>query len=676
MKANFVHGVYTKVIALFLLLFFLAQIVSQNSILGLLFIIITVLLWFLVTHFTQFYIQQHFNNKLIWMFVGLLILISTSVTILVAFFFKVSPVSDPLNALIKANELNQGNFNWHISHVAPTDDYFYSYPNTVPYTIILSKVISFFSFFKLNVLDSFRLFNTILILGSNYFLISTVYVITKKPIATLQASLIVLCVPVLYLYPNLVIYSDTLSVFIFSVIFFIVAMLYCSKNKLVMWILTSLLMLTFALGYAIKSNIIILIPAIVLVILMSLVTKIQNKLRSLAIFLAMFLGLLLTLQVTPSMEKHYGYHIDETKHKALPPTHWINMGLNIAGTNGPGSYDLNDDNADRQAVVNNDTDFISNTVKKRFRSFSVFSLIDLWSQKFKMLMGTPLFGFGKYQSGWIFAPNIYVRHQGAIDYLLNVLSAGIIAAIVLKIYLSLINKERIITENGAYYYFVITSAIGLAMFHTVLWETEPRYFLPMLMPLLLIDSFSSKTTSSLSPLESIFYKKFYKIGTFICLSAVLCLIGISQTSTTRYWGGSVFGNNQYDARIPLKDAIVMRNNETFILPVRINGSYDFRVNIPALSSRGIKVNGVPMIPSGDHYELNSYFEKNTCLKIEISSDGKSNPVFLYHAIEKLNIYSGSTISVESKKYFLPYTLHLQDKQQQSPNIYSTSSKSR
>lgn len=63
MKANFVHGVYTKVIALFLLLFFLAQIVSQNSILGLLFIIITVLLLFLVTHFTQFYIQQHINNK-------------------------------------------------------------------------------------------------------------------------------------------------------------------------------------------------------------------------------------------------------------------------------------------------------------------------------------------------------------------------------------------------------------------------------------------------------------------------------------------------------------------------------------------------------------------------------------------------------------------------------------
>lgn len=667
---KFISRLYTKFVALFLLLFVLAQVTSQSNVLGLVVILIIIVLWLSMSHYIDSWGKKHFKNRIIWFFIGLLLLLNTVVTISIVLFFRSVPVSDPLNALIKATELYQGNFNWHISHVASTDQYFFSYPNTVPYTIILSKVVSAFSFLNIGVLSSFRVFNTILIAASNYILVATIYIITKNTISTLKASFIVLLVPVLYLYPNVVVYSDTVSIFIFSTIFFISAILFCHKSKVVLSISAISLVFVFGIGYAIKSNIIILIPAILIILIISFVTKKEHRWRSLVVLASISVGFILAIYATPAVEQSYGYRSEDTKLRSLPPTHWINMGLNVAGTNGPGSYDLYDDNTDRQAVVNNDSKFIADTIKNRCHSLSIFGLINLWAQKFKILMGAPLFGFGKYQSGWFSVPSLYARHQGAIDYLLNTVSAGIIVAIVFRILILVIIKRKTFFENSPYYFFVITSAIGLSMFHTFVWETEPRYFLPMLLPLLLLDALPN---TIVLPAKYGLHKKMFKLSTCLWLITFLSLIVISQTTLARFYGGANFGNSQYDARIPLRSSIVMKNSETFMLRVPSTGVYDLHINIPVTSSRIVRVNGVRTTAAGDHYELTSYFKRNMRLKVEISGNKNSDPVFLYRSIDDLDIYSGSTISAGNGKYFLPYTLHLQDKQQ-SPNFYKVNVK--
>lgn len=241
--------------------------------------------------------------------ISIALIINYILLLLVSLILHINDVSDPLNLQIKATELSQGNFNWHTDG----QEYFYFYTNVVFFTIFLSKLIQLATLLGMSVTLTIHLFWTLLLFGMSLLSVSIVWNITSNLRKTFLASLLVLVFPVMYLYPNLVVYTDTLTIFLTTLLLFLVSktLTATSKYQIIGWNIS--IILIFAILFLTKANLIIFIPTLLGVVILAAVMHSKYFKKLLFVLFAIVLGTCTAVVSQAPITSHYGFDQQEKK---------------------------------------------------------------------------------------------------------------------------------------------------------------------------------------------------------------------------------------------------------------------------------------------------------------------------------------------------------------------------
>lgn len=272
--------------------------------------------------------------------------------------------------------------------------------------------------------------------GITIFAMLTSWQLNRNRKSLLITALILAVYPVMYLYPNMVTYTDTLTMFLTTVVLYLISVVISTRGYNTWFAVGGLIVLVYAILYAVKPNMIVLLPAVLILLVMAVVMKMKNKVQIIVVSATLVLGIVVsTVTITP-ITQHYGFDQTQAKKTELPVTHWINMGLNPVGLNGAGAYDMNDDNNARQSRIDNNPQLIKQSIKYRLKTLGIGGIWKLALDKVQTLLGTPLFGFGKYMAGYAKAPTFYIKHQSMLNALFSIIATTVILMIIIKLFVT------------------------------------------------------------------------------------------------------------------------------------------------------------------------------------------------------------------------------------------------
>ncbi|MFP7154165.1 glycosyltransferase family protein [Weissella paramesenteroides] len=661
----FLHRSFQAVIAIMLLGFTVALLTSIGFT-GLLSVILcltlTVVLFVTYKHSNQLQekITQFLNNsKLLKIAIVINLAINLMILLYVGTHFQINDVSDPLNVQIKATELLQNNLNWHTN-----EEYFYFYPNTVFFTILLSKVMKAGLFFYLSIQMTITLFKVIILFGISIFSLATIWVLTKKLRHVFAASMLLLTLPVMYLYPNMVTYTDTLTMFLTTIILYFIAEVFTAKSKIGIVVSSLFITLLYSILFLTKANLIILVPAVLAIVIIVLVKRSKLTLRTLLVLVTLIIGLGIASGVQKPFEQHYGFDASAKEQMGLPVTHWINMGLNTDPYNNKGAYSLADDNFARQSKIDKNTAYITDSIKSRIKTLGITGLFTQITDKTKTLLGDPLFGYGKYQSGFSKVPDQFIQNESRYHMLFNLISMFLILLTFTRILFVLFNDtafKKAPENTQLFFYLIGISSVGLFLFHTVVWEVEPRYFLPLLYPLLmssyLLPSVESGINYNVRPSKI-----------FVSLLSLLTVGVVGLTILSNKVFTVTSGNIEYQARISISQPISLSKTMSFKLPVT-SDSDTIKVNLPINSKIRVETSDKqPFINEDGKYVLHGTFKKGQTITVNLSSVDKADKNEMIWLYQQPTLYKklfhGSSIHLNNHDYYLPYEM---DHNYQLPN---------
>lgn len=301
------------------------------------------------------------------------------------------------------------------------------------------------------------------------------------------------------------------------------------------------------------------------------------------------------------------------------------MGLNPVGSNGAGAYDLNDDNNARQSIIDNNPQLIKQSIKYRLKTLGIGGIWKLALDKAQMLLGTPLFGFGKYMTGYAKAPTFYIKHQSMLNALFSIMATTVILIIVAKLFVANIkltdDSNAINQTKVAFMYLVGIASIGLAIFHTVLWEVEPRYFLPLLYPMILLVAITFDDENK--PLHM---AKQYDRKISITIPVVTTIILILTLEANRNYPSVAFGNMEYPARVNILQTVNLRSTFSF----KLNAPQDIdvlKVNIQPQDGLQVTLkDGTPLLPQNNQYVIEKHFTGDRPIEVKLQNTGKGQKV--------------------------------------------------
>lgn len=652
----FLKRSFQYVFSALLVVMMVSQLVSQKTtniiIIG--FIMVTVWLYWSKLKLPTSFQSSGLKKILVCIFT----IINIGLLLYVALQFQINDVSDPLNVQIKATELLNGNYNWH-TNTNGNEEYFYVYPNVVIFTILLSKVMGIGVAIGLPIQITLRLFIFLLLSGVTLFSLLTTWTLTKKVSNLLWTSLVLMVYPVLYLYPNMVTYTDTATMFLTTLVIYLVAQALTIKNKISLSLIYVAITIVFATLYAIKPNMIILLPAVIGVLVLCIVLRKPKIVQIAVVSLALFSGLILVSLTTNKITAHYGFDSKVSKTTSLPVTHWINMGLNPMGSNGSGSYDMNDDNNARQSATDNNKDLINQSLKYRVKELGVSGIFKISLDKAQMLLGTPLFGYGKYMSGFDKAPKYYLKHQSMFNNLFSIIATTVLLCCAGGLLIRTWQIDAITEDTReVFLYFVGIASIGLALFHTVVWEVEPRYFLPMLYPLLLLNTINEKPLTIKQQISlNVPRGLMVAVPT---LAFILLTLGLQSSRTSP---SVAYGNMEYPVRLNFIKPVSLSNTMSFTLQVP-QPIDTLKINIqPQPGLEVTLADGTQLMPQNNQYVIVKHFDNLKDVKVIIKNQNdKSVNIFLYERTDLFKpLFHGSSISFHGLEYYLPYEMDIFDK---------------
>lgn len=312
-------------------------------------------------------VKKELMKVLTCVFVGINIFVLTWLT----FNFQVNDTGDSLNVQIKASQLINGNFNWH-TVMNGGEEYFYDYPNVVIYTIFLSKIMAVGVHLGLSLQITLRIFTLLLVIGTVVTSLLTVWQVNKSVRSIFIASFILLVTPILYFYPNFIIYTDTLTMFLTSLIIYLIVLAISLRSKWMYSLIIIAIIPLFALLYATKANLIILLISVLAVMIMFFGNALLWK-KMIPVFIMLVIGIITATVTVPKIQQHYGFDNVAKEEIALPVTHWINMGLNPNPTNisRAGTYNDDDENTSRKAVKEKNKNQINESIKYRIDNLGI-----------------------------------------------------------------------------------------------------------------------------------------------------------------------------------------------------------------------------------------------------------------------------------------------------------------
>lgn len=378
---------------------------------------------------------------------------------------------DPYRVLSQADQLAAGHMTWDIT-------YFWRYANNVPLAYLLSLWLRLTQLVGLSTNLSVHLLS-ILVLDSFIALaLHTIWQLSQRASLLVVAFGFFALSPFAYTYYLQVFYSDLPTMLVLLII--IRSLLnWSQKTSRQRWFAGSGLVIAVMLGAMLKPNLVVLLPALLIVGLILARQHLWRQAKLTLPILLIVLGFGLSLPATKVIDVAANYQPRTAF--SFPATNWILMGYNQHSNGGYSGKDVG--RAIKQPSQAARQRYNLKTIPKRIKTLGVVGVIRLWVVKLGIVFNVQ--GIQRwYNGGFRAAPSWYSNHAGFYQGLTVI---GYVAATLLMwgaLMLKLLRWRPDLTDpHQILALLAVTTALGYLAFHTLLWEVEPRYgqaILPLL----------------------------------------------------------------------------------------------------------------------------------------------------------------------------------------------------
>ncbi|OIK96712.1 hypothetical protein AO464_08930 [Oenococcus oeni] len=378
---------------------------------------------------------------------------------------------DPYRVLSQADRLAAGHMTWDIT-------YFWRYANNVPLAYLLSLWLRLTQLVGLSTNLSVHLLS-ILVLDSFIALaLHTIWQLSQRASLLVVAFGFFALSPFAYTYYLQVFYSDLPTMLVLLII--IRSLLnWSQKTSRQRWFAGSGLVVAVMLGAMLKPNLVVLLPALLIVGLILARQHLWRQAKLTLPILLIVLGFGLSLPATKVIDVAANYQPRTAF--SFPATNWILMGYNQHSNGGYSGKDVG--RAIKQPSQAARQRYNLKTIPKRIKTLGVVGVIRLWVVKLGIVLNVQ--GIQRwYNGGFRAAPSWYSNHAGFYQGLTVI---GYVAATLLMwgaLMLKLLRWRPDLTDpHQILALLAVTTALGYLAFHTLLWEVEPRYgqaILPLL----------------------------------------------------------------------------------------------------------------------------------------------------------------------------------------------------
>ena len=378
---------------------------------------------------------------------------------------------DPYRVLSQADQLAAGHMTWDIT-------YFWRYANNVPLAYLLSLWLRLTQLVGLSTNLSVHLLS-ILVLDSFIALaLHTIWQLSQRASLLVVAFGFFALTPFAYTYYLQVFYSDLPTMLVLLIIMRSL-LNWSQKTSRQRWFAGSGLVVAVMLGAMLKPNLVVLLPALLIVGLILARQHLWRQAKLTLPILLIVLGFGLSLPATKVIDVAANYQPRTAF--SFPATNWILMGYNQHSNGGYSGKDVG--RAIKQPSQAARQRYNLKTIPKRIKTLGVVGVIRLWVVKLGIVLNVQ--GIQRwYNGGFRAAPSWYSNHAGFYQGLTVI---GYVAATLLMwgaLMLKLLRWRPDLTDpHQILALLAVTTALGYLAFHTLLWEVEPRYgqaILPLL----------------------------------------------------------------------------------------------------------------------------------------------------------------------------------------------------
>ncbi|MDN3954951.1 glycosyltransferase family 39 protein [Sporolactobacillus laevolacticus] len=391
-----------------------------------------------------------------------LIMVLLEVTMIITFHSIIPPIIDGGHTYVEALYL--------LAHGHASDSiYFKIYPNNIPITLLRYFLYSGFGLAHIsNYMLIDRAFCALMLLAGIFLSWKLVGKLFDARTACLFLLIALTCLP-LFFY-TMYFYTDTVAI-IFPIILLYLWYLYSQKGKIRYIVLIGL---ALGIGYLIRPNLILFLPA--LAIYMFFVLNWKKVLINLAI-----IGMLISATnfASQGVERHFGYVQDPSL--SMPTYNWILLGFSRDGGYNHHDYQLSrlqpNQTSKKQAE--------QLEIKKRVKAYGITGLARLWAIKTARTWGAGAHGYYWYT-------HLSSHPTKAYQYLFNhknQLTIFIIQVFYLvNIIFLLVSVFRYFRTKQVDLNLLIQICLfGNFIFYVFVWEAEPRYSM-LFTPFILLGS--------------------------------------------------------------------------------------------------------------------------------------------------------------------------------------------
>ncbi|WP_243132407.1 hypothetical protein [Leuconostoc pseudomesenteroides] len=431
---------------------------------------ITILLLIATRLLVRYINQIPFVRISIGVSVGLVLMALAQV--LVLSFMPNTVYHDPYRVLSQADQMAANHMTWDIT-------YFWRYSNNVPLAYLMSLWLRVTQFFSLSTNISIHLLSIIVLDTFIVLVLYTAYQLNRRNSTVVGLFSFFALTPFAYTYYLQVFYSDLPSMLILVIVLRIIWR-WSTKSVMQKFISGSGLVVSILVGALIKPNIVVIIPAIIVVALILFVKKSLKKSQIIIPILLIIFGFGLSIPTTRGIYLVSNY-TPKTEFE-LPATHWMLMAFNESHSGTYSGSDVIKDNNQPNKSARQSYDL--KQIGSRIEKMGMIGLIKLWVVKMGILLNVD--GVQDwYNGGFCSAPTWYLKNAQLIKVLTTVSYASATLCIWLTFTIELfrwrinLNNVEQITALIA-----IVTVLGYLSFHTLLWEVEPRYgqaILPLIM---------------------------------------------------------------------------------------------------------------------------------------------------------------------------------------------------
>lgn len=414
--------------------------------------------------------QIPFSRLRTAMGIGFILMVIAQILILV--IFPNTVYHDPYRVLSQADQMAANQNTWDIT-------YFWRYPNNVPVTYLMSLWLRVTQLFGVSTNTAIHLLSILMLDGFILYFLVVVRRLNQHNSMVTGAFAFFVLTPFAYTYYLQVFYSDLPTMLVLLIVLSILTRwpTYTPRQKIGSGIG---LVLATLLGDLVKPNLIVLIPALLIVAAWLGIKKKLGKSQLMVPIILILLGFGLSSPTTQVIKQTSNYQ-NNPKFE-LPATHWMLMAYN-AGTQGTYSgTDVINDNAQPNPKARQNYDI--QQITKRVDKLGFWGVIKLWFTKIGILLSVGDIQ-DWYNGGFRDAPSWYQRHA----QFFNVIISLIYTTATIVFWLFLITRlatwrVNLSDQQQVVALIAIVTALGYLAFHTLLWEVEPRYgqaILPLLM---------------------------------------------------------------------------------------------------------------------------------------------------------------------------------------------------